>query len=459
MRRVLAFSATVALCIGLVALLVIKPWRTQVASPRFVDRLPMSEIIGRANILNLAKDFIPATYYNQIPYREFISPEFILSQGKINGLNLQLPVYFFGNHGAKVEAKSQTFANTEIEEWGMMIHVSDSSKIYYGIKRFEKITEIKDSLIFNRRIFICPEYNLTLSYGKNWLLVSDQKSFKKHLDHVVHARIKSIYPRWREFIGEKVFKDKSLQVSIVSKELRKYGVSSALLASSSDSTSVTFHTRITNLDTIPFALKPVGERFERTEFTRRLINLHLNIDRLKNEKSHPLYALLKQMSRKISFPLDEFLNTWDGDINFRQGGLQTIVEPYIESELDENFNVTEVIKYKKIKISGFALGMSMNENRPEFIRRLYSKGILTREENKVRLLYFPPMKMQAQEESVNFYTSSFRPTTIPDSTQFVLWDYNYTPVTFILDSIKSKTAFGKINIGLSKLMSDQFTAE
>ena len=80
-----------------VALLILKPWKAEVESPRFVDRLPMAEIIGRTNILNLAKDFIPATYHNQIPFREFISPEFILSQGKINGLNLQRPVYFFGN--------------------------------------------------------------------------------------------------------------------------------------------------------------------------------------------------------------------------------------------------------------------------------------------------------------------------------------------------------------------------
>ncbi|MDB0037765.1 hypothetical protein N9F08_00275 [bacterium] len=223
--------------------------------------------------------------------------------------------------------------------------------------------------------------------------------------------------------------------------------------------SVTLHTRITNMDTIPFSLKSSGERFGRTEFTRRMINLHLNTDRLKNEKGHPLYKLLNKFARKVSFPLDEFLNTWNGDIAFRQGGLQTIVEPYVESELDENFNVTEVVKYKHVKISGFSLNMSMNENRPNFIKHLYSKGILTREENKVRLLYFPPMKMQTQEESVNFYTSSYRPETISDSTQSVLWDFNYTPVLFTLDSIHSKIAYGQINIGLSKFVNDKLNKE
>lgn len=448
MRRVVAFSAIVGLCLGLIALLIFKPWRTEAESPRFVDRLPMADIIGRTNILNLAKDFIPATYQNQISFREFISPEFILSQGKINGLDLQRPVYFFGNQ-----------SNTEIEEWGMMFHVSDSSKLYPGIRRFEKMTPIKDSSLFDHRIFICPEYDLSISYGNDWLLVTNRKSFKKHLDHVVNARIKSIYPRWRSFIEEKLFEGKALQMSIISKQLQTYGVSSALLASSADSNSITLHTRLTNMDTIPFSLKQTGERFEPTEFTRRLINLHLNIDRLKNEKTHPLYTVLKNLTQKVSFPLDELLNTWDGDIAFRQGGIQTFVEPYIESELDENFNVTEVVKFKEVRISGFAFNMSMNENRPKFMNRLYSKGILTREKNKVRMLYFPPMNLQADESSVNFYTSSFRPVTIQDSTQSVLWDFNYTPVLFTLDSIQTKIAYGKINIGLRKIVNDKIMTE
>ncbi|MDG1331572.1 MAG: hypothetical protein P8P74_04535 [Crocinitomicaceae bacterium] len=448
MRRVVALGAFVLIGVGVIALLIIKPWEEEVQPPRFLDRLPMDDIIGRTNVLNLSRDLIPTTYNNQISFREFISPEFILSQGKTNGLNLQRPVYFFGNEN-----------NLELEKWGVMIHVSDSSKVYGGITRFDKITELKDSTLFDQRIFIFPEYNITVAYGKDWLLLSDRKSFKKYFDHVYNARIKSIYPRWRRFIEEKMYSEKSLQVSVISKELRKYGVESALIASSSDSLSLTLHARVTNIDTIPFALKDSGERFEQTEFTRRLINLHLNIDRLKEDTDHPLYAVLAKAARKISFPLSDFLETWNGDITYRQGGLQTIVEPYIVSELDENFNITEVVKYKQKKISGFALQMSMGDNRPEFIRKLYSKGILTREENKVRMLYFPPMKMLTDDESVSFYTSSFQPATIADSTQSVLWDFNYTPVLFTIDSLESKVAYGKINIGLTKFLKDKLKQE
>ena len=115
------------------------------------------------------------------------------------------------------------------------------------------------------KIFIFPEYNLSVGYGKDWLLVSDRKAFKKYFDHVVHSRLKSVYPRWRRFIQEKLYAEKSLQMSVMSDELRAYGVESALLASSSDSMSLTLHTRVTNMDTIPFSLRDSVQRFDRTD--------------------------------------------------------------------------------------------------------------------------------------------------------------------------------------------------
>ncbi len=447
MRRIGAIAAIIGLGLGLAALLVFRPWQEESESPRLVDRLPTDDVIGTTDILQLASDLLPAVYRNQLAFRDFVTPEFILSQGKTNGLDLQQSVFFFGSQ-----------SKSEIDNWGMMIHVSDSSKILPGIRRFEKVTKIKDSSLFNQNIFICPEYNLTIGYGDNWMLVADRKSFKKYFDHAVHARKKSIYPRWRKFIQDRQYADKSLRLSIISKDLQKYGVNSALFAASADSTSLTLHARVSNNDTIPFQLRPNTHRFERSEYTRRLINLNLDVD-LKGKKDHPLYLLLKKIANKISFPLDDFFDTWDGELLFRQGGLQTIVEPYIVSELDENFNVTEVTKYKRKRISGFALQLSMNENRRQFLNQLYGKGILTREENKVRMLYFPPMNVRSQDDDLFFYTSSFQPATIPDSTQSILWDFNYTPVVFTIDSLQAKTAYGKVNIGLRKIVKDNIKSK
>jgi hypothetical protein len=52
-----------------------------------------------------------------------------------------------------------------------------------------------------------------------------------------------------------------------------------------------------------------------------------------------------------------------------------------------------------------------------------------------------------------------QPTTIADSTQSVLWDFNYTPVVFTIDSLEPKVAYGKVNIGLKKILKDRLKQE
>jgi hypothetical protein len=43
---------------------------------------------------------------------------------------------------------------------------------------------------------------------------------------------------------------------------------------------------------------------------------------------------------------------WEGDVSFNQGGMISIQESYIESVLDDDFNVTEVKKTKETKVTG-----------------------------------------------------------------------------------------------------------
>ena len=66
--------------VGLTALFTYLWIPEKVEPTRFVDRLPDADIIGKADILELATEIMPTLYYYQIPVREFISPDFILSQ-------------------------------------------------------------------------------------------------------------------------------------------------------------------------------------------------------------------------------------------------------------------------------------------------------------------------------------------------------------------------------------------
>jgi hypothetical protein len=126
------FSLIFFLAVGLGTFLVLRPYlfpKKQI--PRLEDRLPDADFLGRAYVLDVARETSGMLYYHKIPFRDLLSYEFILSQGKQYGLNLQNPVYFFANENGN---------------WGALIQVSDSSKISEGLERLRKFTEIKDSI-------------------------------------------------------------------------------------------------------------------------------------------------------------------------------------------------------------------------------------------------------------------------------------------------------------------------
>ena len=105
---------------------------------RLIDRLPSADFIGKLNILELARETSGMMYYHKLPFRDLTSKEFLLSQGKSYGLNLQKPIYIFGD---------------EVGDGGCLIHVSDSTKIASGIDRLRKSVNIKDTLIEKQKVY------------------------------------------------------------------------------------------------------------------------------------------------------------------------------------------------------------------------------------------------------------------------------------------------------------------
>ena len=131
------------LSLGLAILLILQPWkRFQVEPPRFFDRLPEADIIGKSSILDLSRTLSSAMYYYKIPGREFLTYDFILSQGKSFGLDVQKPVFFFMDQ-----------ENWEIKDLGLLTMVTDSSKISLGIEKLYQLTNIHDTVVLGERVF------------------------------------------------------------------------------------------------------------------------------------------------------------------------------------------------------------------------------------------------------------------------------------------------------------------
>ena len=98
--------------------------------PSLLDRVPDADLLGRIKVLEIARQASSMLYYNKLPFRDLLTPEFLLAQAKNYGLDIQRPSYFFGNLDG---------------EYGALLHVNDSSKIYAGIARIAKGS--KDPLI------------------------------------------------------------------------------------------------------------------------------------------------------------------------------------------------------------------------------------------------------------------------------------------------------------------------
>jgi hypothetical protein len=159
-----------------------------------------------------------------------------------------------------------------------------------------------------------------------------------------------------------------------------------------------------------------------------------------------------KMGKKIGFPTREFLQAWEGDLSMRQGGFQIVKEKYIQSELDEDFNVTEVEVEKEVKVPGFSLLFSVNKNGKTLLNRLLDKGILTQEQNRYRFLFSPELYLKKTGDYFIFHSGERTPKTEESNGNFGHWTQNGTRLEFRLDSLSRHEVFGTIYIPIEKIV-------
>lgn len=405
--------------------------------PTLMDRLPESEILGRFYLLDVARETSSMLFYHKVPFRDIVSYDFLLSQGKNFGLDLQKPGYFFSDREG---------------EWGTFIHVSDSSRVPGGLAKLNPFVKLQDTVILQRKLHFLPKQNLYVFYDRSYLFVYHGNKMRMRLSRVLNAENGETGTNWKKFNSLSTFKDEKLVVFSNSKKLNKYGVEYALFAHDSDSLAFKLKTYIRATHNLKIKMKEDGLAFATSETTTRLLNLHLDISEFKKDKQHPLYVWIAEMGRKVSFPTDAFFAAWDGDLCFQQGGTQMIREEVIETAYDEEFNLTEVRTNKLVPVPGFAVVMSVNEQAKTLIGSLFSKGIITKQGNKYHFLFSPPLKLNIQPGYVSGYSSDRSPKMTTGSNCSGMWNYRGTPVAFQVDTLKSHEIYGSIQFPVHRLI-------
>jgi hypothetical protein len=79
---------------------------------------------------------------------------------------------------------------------------------------------------------------------------------------------------------------------------------------------------VKNIKNFNFKQKDAGISFVNSGSTNKMLNIHLDSKKLRQHPEDPIYQLLVRLGRKISFPTKEFLEAWEGDLSFREGGKQ-----------------------------------------------------------------------------------------------------------------------------------------
>jgi len=403
---------------------------------RLIDRLPSADFIGKLNILELARETSGMMYYHKLPFRDLTSKEFLLSQGKSYGLNLQKPIYIFGD---------------EVGDGGCLIHVSDSTKIASGIERLRKSVNIKDTLIEKQKVFFSKKDNVFLHYGSNYLLLYKGTLFSKTLKSVLKAKHKKILPLWSRFLKEKHFKNEHLVIFSNWSKLKKAGIESAIFAHDSDSLSFNLKSYLRKTKPFYIKKKEIGLAFSSVPDANKSVELHLDISELKQHLNDPLLLLAMNLGKRIGFPFIDFIKAWEGDLCFVEGGTKKTRESYIETELDENFNTTEVQKYRDVLVPGYSLYLSTNKLGNKLINRLFEKGIMTSEAEKIRFLYSPLLKIRQANGYIQLYSGNQARRLVNSSNNSIVWTNKGTIYRFNIDSLNRHEIFGSLQIPVKRI--------
>ena len=424
-------SIIIILAILLGLLLYIKPFKEKETESFKIEYiLPEADLVGRIRVLDLLKETTDLLIFNNVKVRQFLTYEFILSIAKMYGIDLQSPVYIFANDRG---------------DYGLVIPLLNSDKLNNAIERVQIDFEVSDSLINNQKVYRLDDENIFFYKRKKYAVIYKGDYFSEIYKDLSRKSTKT-KESWKMLFSNPYFKNEHLVMFTKSEILNDLGVNHIYLAQDSDSTEFYLKSRIVMNDSIPFLMNQNGKTINFSDYSKRMVDLHLNFQQLNTHTKKMVASKFKNLSKKISFPMEDFVELWAGDLCFEEGGFYKITEKYIETELDENFETQEVEKVRERLIPRYKLMVSTTKPANAFINSLISKGIITREDEQYRFLFSPLFDMKIYKNAFIFYTSEKIPRIVPSKENKLRWDYKSIELNFDIDTTINNTIFGGVRI-------------
>ena len=426
MRKKAVLIVIVAL--SLIAFLIYKSFFIVPKSKvRIIDRLPDTSYKGKIHVLDFSKNIQRNLKEMQVPFRDFLSPDFLLEQSKKYGLNIQNPIYLFGENET---------------EWGVIIEVNDKEKLSKGLLKIKKIFDLKDTVINKKKLIHHPISNIKIYKQPDLILLYMGNDFFPILSKVTNAKKGDVSTSWKEFLEKPIASREKVIISNTSKEVKSIGFKEIVLSHEFDSTYFKIKTKLSRNFPINISLKNKGVSFKKGKYTNLFANIHLDISKFRNTVDESLLKFIKKLTKNIGFPITEFINAWEGDLCILRGGFYKMSKEYFETEMDDNFNPIQVKKIKKIKVPEFSVLLTLNENKEKFFNALINKGLLRKEEEYYYFLFSPALRLSEEGNQLIFYSGKYITPLIENEKNKLMIDYKSNKIEFSLDSIKQNEIFG-----------------
>jgi len=432
----LGFIIFLSFLLGL--LLYLKPFEDRVKDvSRIENFLPNADIVGRVFLLDFLSESTELMLFNEIAQRQFLTSEFVLSMAKLYGLDVQSPVYMFAN---------------ERGDFGGVIPLFTSQKLKSALDRISLESNVKDTLVGKDKVYQIIDYNLHVFHRDHFLFIYYGDYFEDIYQKNIAKEQESISSLWQALFKNPIFPNENLVLYSQAESLKQFGVENAYLAHDSDSSGFHLKTCLSLNDSIPFFIKDSGTSIQFSERSKRTIDLHMNTRQLSAQSRALVIEKLTALTSKISFPIEEFIAIWAGDFCFEEGGYYLVSEKYIETELNENFEPTQVEKTRYKNVPRYSLMFTTTEGADQFLKRLLRKGILTKEDDLYRFLFSPQLKLSLQENKVVFYSTTYPPNSINTQRNEIKWSYKGTQFEFQIDSLYEESVFGSLDIPMQKIL-------
>lgn len=401
------------------------------------DRLPNTSYKGKIDVLRFAKEIQLNLKEIDFKYRDLLSPNFMLGQAKNIGVNIQNPVYIFGE--------------SEVD-WGLIAQVSDFEKMKDGIERICKIFPFKDTNISNAKVLYSHKSNIHLYFDKNLILFYFGTSPAKIISRVINKKNKKVYQSWKSFLNKHQNTNEYFILSNKSTNVESIGFNELILSHQFDSSNFKLKANLGRNYPINLKMKKEGLSLKQNKKTEFYTNIHLDISKFRENIDEELLEVLKKYTTKINFPVNIFLEAWDGDLCFVKGGTTTVKEKYVETVIDDNFNTQEITKVSYKQVPAFSILISLNKNKNRLIGSLLKKGLLRKEKDNIYyFLFSPPLKVKKIDNYLLFYSGDNYPQTIEKNDTELKFEYKSNDIKFTLDSIFENRAFGSFSVLLDSL--------